>query len=79
MSKHEIYSGWFICDTTERDSPYPREEIEKVAAWEVVQHKPELSQVLAMTASTSTRGRMTTEPTTSSESLRLATLTSCPD
>lgn len=48
VSKHEIYSGWFICDTTERDSPYPR-------------------------------GRMTTEPTTSSESLRLATLTSCPD
>ena len=23
VSKHEIYSGWFICSTEERDEPYP--------------------------------------------------------
>ncbi|MGO1393451.1 immunity protein Imm33 domain-containing protein [Agrococcus casei] len=54
ISKHEIFSGWFICDTTDRGEPYPHDEIEKVEAWEVVQHRPELSQVLALPADTLT-------------------------
>lgn len=53
-SKYEIYSGWFICDTTERDSPYPRDEIEKVPLWEVIQHRPQLGQVLALPRDTLT-------------------------
>ena len=48
LSKHEIYSGWFISSTEERDEPYPREEIEKVPLWQVVQHQPQLAQVLAL-------------------------------
>ncbi|MDT0201771.1 hypothetical protein [Nocardioides sp. AE5] len=47
-SKHDIYSGWFISDTSERDEPYPHDEILKVPAWQVVQVNPNLAQVLAM-------------------------------
>lgn len=54
LSKHEIYSGWFISSTEERDEPYPREEIEKVPLWQVVQHQPQLAQVLAMPPDTLT-------------------------
>lgn len=54
LSKHEIYSGWFISSTEERDEPYPREEIEKVPLWQVVQHQPQLAQVLALPPDTLT-------------------------
>lgn len=54
LSKHEIYSGWFISSTEERDEPYPREEIEKVPLWQVVQHRPQLAQVLALPPDTLT-------------------------
>ncbi|OYN89433.1 immunity protein Imm33 domain-containing protein [Parenemella sanctibonifatiensis] len=47
-SRHEIFSGWFISDTSERDEPYPHDDILKVPAWQVVQRRPMLAQVLAM-------------------------------
>lgn len=53
-SKHDIYSGWFICDTAERDEPYPHDEILKVPAWQVLQGNPKLAQVLAMPSDTLT-------------------------
>ena len=54
VAKHEAYSGWFICDTTERDTPYPRDEIEKVELWEVIQHRPQLAQILQLPPDTLT-------------------------
>lgn len=54
VSRIEIYSGWFICSTEERDEPYPREDILKVPLWQVVQRQPQLAQVLAMPPDTLT-------------------------
>lgn len=54
LSKHEIYSGWFISSTEERDEPYPREDILKVPLWQVVQRQTQLAQVLAMPPDTLT-------------------------